>query len=130
MCIILCIHKNAIYLHAVRCSRSHISNETEYRYMRTPKNVQWADVVLPNKKHSNRFGCCCFVWIFRINLKLMCKMVPALTRQYCLWSCCQIRCNEMQPELSFNTERRWIGKSLNASVDLLFNIFVWRFKLD
>lgn len=64
------------------------------------------------------------LWIFRINLKLMCKMDPALTRQYFLWSCCQIRCNEMQSELSFNTERRWIGKSLNASVDLLFNIFV------
>lgn len=30
----------------------------------------------------------------------------------------------MQSELSFNTERRWIGKSVNASVDLLFNIFV------
>lgn len=64
------------------------------------------------------------LWIFRINLKLMCKMDPALTRQYFLWSCCQIRCNEMQSELSFNTERRWIGKSVNASVDLLFNIFV------
>lgn len=106
---------------------------------RMKRNIDiWEHLKMCNEQMSfcltrntpNRFGCCCFVWIFRINLKLMCKMVPALTRQYCLWSCCQIRCNEMQPELSFNTERRWIGKSLNASVDLLFNIFGWRFKLD